>query len=101
MMPVINDPEGVNVTILHKMSQFDGKRVFEIGCGDGRITWGYADAASHVTAIDPISEDIQTANLETPEHLKECIDFIEVGIEEFEPPGSPQTFDIALFAWSL
>lgn len=100
-MPVINDPEGVSVTYLHKMASFDGKRVFDIGCGDGRLTWAYAEVASHVTAIDPIPDDIHMAIEDTPEHLKERIDFIEAGIEDFELPGGPQTFDIVLFAWSL
>lgn len=100
-MPVINDPEGVDVKVLHQMARFDGKRVFEIGCGDGRMTWAYAEKASQVTAIDPIAEDIRTARQDTPDHLKDRVDFIEAGIEDFEPSDSSQMFDIALFAWSL
>jgi ubiquinone/menaquinone biosynthesis C-methylase UbiE len=100
-MPVIDDPEGIAISLLHKMAPFDGKRVFEIGCGDGRMTWGFAEEATHVTAIDPLPEDIRAALQDTPDHLKERLDFVEVGIEDYELPDSEPKFDIALFTWSL
>ena len=30
-----------------------GAEVLEIGCGDGRLTWRYAERAAYVTAIEP------------------------------------------------
>jgi ubiquinone/menaquinone biosynthesis C-methylase UbiE len=100
-MPVIDDPEGVAGRLLNRMTPFDRKRVIEIGCGDGRMTWVYAERASQVTAIDPLPEDIQLAQQETPDHLKGRIDFIEAGIEDYQLPDSDQKFDVALFTWSL
>jgi 16S rRNA A1518/A1519 N6-dimethyltransferase RsmA/KsgA/DIM1 with predicted DNA glycosylase/AP lyase activity len=52
-MTVIVDPEGISTSTLLEHINFDGKRVFEIGCGEGRITFDYADHANQVTAIDP------------------------------------------------
>ena len=52
-MTVIVDPEGISTSTLLEHINFDGKRVFEIGCGEGRITLGHAHNANQVTAIDP------------------------------------------------
>jgi len=100
-MPVSADPEGVSEKIIQEFVDFSGKRVFEIGCGDGRITMALAELASHVTAIDPLAEDIQTAQQETPAHLKGKINFITSRIQDFHLPESAAKFDIALFSWSL
>ena len=99
-MPVIVDPEGIGLAALLEFASFDGKRVLEIGCGEGRMTFGFAERTSHVTAIDPMSEDIQAAELSTPDSLKGKINFIETSIEDFDPSGDSK-FDLALFSWSL
>jgi ubiquinone/menaquinone biosynthesis C-methylase UbiE len=100
-MPVIADPEGVSARIIQEFIALKGKRLFEIGCGEGRITMLLAEHASHVTAIDPIVEDINAAQKATPDSLKEKIDFIASGIEDFILPEDSAKFDIALFSWSL
>ena len=46
------DPENNETHALLDMVNFSGKHVLEIGCGDGRLTWRYADKASSVIAID-------------------------------------------------
>jgi 2-polyprenyl-3-methyl-5-hydroxy-6-metoxy-1,4-benzoquinol methylase len=100
-MPVITDPEGVSAKIIQEISDFTGKRVLEIGCGKGRITMAIAERSSHVTAIDPLAEDIQTAEQNTPAPLKGKITFVTSGIEDFDLPDGSAKFDIALFSWSL
>lgn len=100
-MTIIEDPEGIEIAVIQKMANFDGKRVFEIGCGDGRLTWEYVEKASHVTAIDPIAEDILTAQQDTPDHLKDRVSFIESSIEDFTLPKGSMKFDLIFFSWSL
>ena len=41
-----HDPEGVERRTIHDLVDFNGKGVFEVGCGEGRMTWLYADAAA-------------------------------------------------------
>ena len=48
-----HDPEGVEKRTLHDLVDFNGKGVFEVGCGEGRMTWLYADAATSVLGFDP------------------------------------------------
>jgi len=100
-MTVLADPEGVSAAVLKEFTDFKDKRVFEIGCGNGRITWGYAEQTSHVTAIDPIAEDIQKAKSKIPDSLKAKLVFIESNIEDFNLKEDSGKFDISLFTWSL
>ena len=100
-MSVVTDPEGISAEIIQEFYDFSGRRVLEIGCGKGRITMAIAEKSQHVTAIDPLEEDIQTAVGNTPEHLKGKIDFIATGIEDFKLHADSSKYDIALFSWSL
>jgi len=70
-MTVVTDPDGISAATLLEFTNFNGKRVFETGCGEGRITLGYAHNANQVTAIDPVSEDILTAQEDLPEKFDE------------------------------
>jgi SAM-dependent methyltransferase len=38
-----------------------GKRVLEMGCGDGRFTFLYADDAAYVLGIDPKRAEVREA----------------------------------------
>jgi 16S rRNA A1518/A1519 N6-dimethyltransferase RsmA/KsgA/DIM1 with predicted DNA glycosylase/AP lyase activity len=55
------DPEGNETATLFDLVDLDGAEVLEIGCGDGRLTWRYADRAAHVTAIEPFEDSIARA----------------------------------------
>jgi len=98
-MPVLPDPEDTETRALHDYADFSGKRVLEIGCGDGRLTWRYADRAAHVVAIDPNADDIDTARDECPPALRDRVEFHVARLEDFTPPRDP--FDLALLSWSL
>jgi len=76
---------------------FDGARVLEIGCGDGRLTKTYADVAYAVVAIDPDQDVI--AAVRSGKRWPDHVEFLPVGIDAFRPNG--RRFDIALFSWSL
>jgi len=59
-MPVL-DPEGTHLAALRQLGDFRGKRVLELGCGDGRLTFGLAQEAAHVLAFDPDAERVELA----------------------------------------
>lgn len=100
-MSIRVDPAGISATTIKDFSNLKGKRVLEIGCGDGRLTFPMAEIADHVTAIDPEPEDIQLAIAETPDYLRDKIRFINTSIEDFPIPGDSQKFDLSIFTWSL
>ncbi len=98
-MPIRLDPEGNETAALFDFAgSFAGQRVLEIGCGDGRLTWLYADHATRVVALDPNADDIALAIKNCPPHLRERVEFRAGTLQEFEPP---EKFDLALLAWSL
>lgn len=95
------DPETNEVRCLLKFADFSNKDVLEIGCGDGRLTWRYADKAAHVTAIEPSAEQISLAREHLPDHLKGRIDFHIAGLEDFANKSAPSVFDLVILSYSL
>ncbi len=83
-MSIRLDPEDTETTALLDYADFTNKRVLEIGCGDGRLTWRYAEHAAHVIAIDPEADRIETAIKDTPAHLKDRVEFQVSSVEEFQ-----------------
>lgn len=94
-MALVEDPEQNESRALSRMvPSFAGRRVLEIGCGDGRVTRLYASSAASVIAIDPKAESIDSLRAEFPD-----VDARVMGIDELELP--PQSVDVAIFSWSL
>ena len=93
------DPEDTETAALLDFADFKGKRVIEIGCGDGRLTWRYATGAAHVTAIGPKADEIETAIQDCPLSLRNHVEFRAVRLEDYHPPR--ELFDLALLSWSL
>jgi 16S rRNA A1518/A1519 N6-dimethyltransferase RsmA/KsgA/DIM1 with predicted DNA glycosylase/AP lyase activity len=101
-MAVILDPEGEELrAVLEFLEAPKPPRVLEIGAGDGRLTFRYADRVSHVTAIDPDERDIVRAVDRLPEALRARIDFRAVSLEAYRPPADLPAFDAVLLSWSL
>lgn len=98
-MPVLPDPEDTETKALHDYADFSSKRVLEIGCGDGRLTWRYADRAASVVAIDPKAEDIEIALEDCPAGLRHQIEFCVARLEDLDFPA--EKFDLVLLSWSL
>jgi 2-polyprenyl-3-methyl-5-hydroxy-6-metoxy-1,4-benzoquinol methylase len=100
-MTIRTDPENNEPRALFALADFNGRRVLEIGCGDGRLTCRYADKAAHVTAIDPFEGSIARAKEETPDTLKNRVEFRHIGFDDFAAASKTSIFDIAILSWSL
>lgn len=74
-MAYLVDPEGHETRALHELIDFHRKEVLEIGCGDGRMTWRYADIAATVLGLDPVETDIHLAEASTPYVLRSKVSF--------------------------
>jgi ubiquinone/menaquinone biosynthesis C-methylase UbiE len=98
-MGSVKDPEGVEAAALDRLADFAGRRVLEVGCGDGRMTWLFAREAREVLGVDPDEELIAQARLDTPPELAESVSFRVAEIEALQIP--PPRFDIAFLSWSL
>jgi ubiquinone/menaquinone biosynthesis C-methylase UbiE len=93
------DPEGAEPRALAQLVSLEDLRVLELGCGDGRLTFRYADATSSVLAIDPDAASIEKARQTVPRNLRDRITFVVANAEEVDAPSA--SFDLALFSSSL
>src|SRR3982074_1454492 len=91
--------EGFEPKLIARFVSLRDKRVLEIGCGDGRLTFQYAPRASSVLAIDPDRPSIDEAIFQQHAGGWSNIEFRVGSIERLVRPGAP--FDVALFSWSL
>jgi len=94
----VADPKA-EIDALRALGGFDGARVLEIGCGNGRLTFCYEYAAHSVLAIDPSAEAIAKARDRLQVESAARVRF-EVGsaLELNQPSAS---FDVALLSHSL
>jgi ubiquinone/menaquinone biosynthesis C-methylase UbiE len=95
-MASVKDPQGAEARALAALGDFDGKRVLEIGCGDGRLTWLYAEHAAEVLGIDTDEESIREARCALPDQLKDRVEFRVADVEALNVPR--QRFDIAFLS---
>ena len=90
------DPENIELrTILEMGGPLKGKRVLEIGCGDGRLTNRYADQAKAVVAIDLDKEGIARAK---ESNRYRHVTYMTSDLLEYD---DSEPFDLVLLAWSL
>ncbi len=93
------DARGDEATALTTVADFSDKRVLEVGCGEGRLTWVLARLGASMLGIDPDEESIETARATTPAELAERVEFRVASAEQLDVP--PARFDIAFLSWSL
>ena len=74
-------------------------RVLEVGCGEGRLTWQYADEPRSVTAIDLDHDALRVARVDCPADLVDRVHLICA--DSVYLPFAKEKFDIAILAWSL
>ena len=98
-MAYVKDAAGVEGPALNGLVDFTGKRVFEIGCGDGHMIRLFAGAAASVVAFDPDESAIALARERTPASVAAKVEFRTGGLLDVDLPE--ESFDIGLFAWSI
>lgn len=98
-MSLQRDPENFEGKILHRIVDLKGKRILEVGCGEGRLTWKYAGASSLTVGFDPDHAALRIARADSPSDWHTHVHF--VGASAKQIPFAKETFDIAILAWSL
>lgn len=93
------DPEGVETRVINDLVDFAGLRVLEVGSGDGRLTWRFAEKASSVLAVDVIEEKIEAARQTTPDYLRSRVTFEVMDVTRTQLPAD--SFDAAVLSYSL
>ena len=96
----VRDPESRELDQLRAVAPLDDARVIEIGCGDGRLTWNYANQSGVVLAIDADRKSVAAARARLPSlQLSTQPGFAQAAAESL--PVRREAFDLAIFAWSL
>ncbi|MGD8402783.1 MAG: class I SAM-dependent methyltransferase [Anaerolineales bacterium] len=99
-MPILLDPEGIETNALFNLPvAWTDISVLEIGSGDGRLTWRYADKVKRVVAIEPDTEKHKLALDNRPRGM-EHVEFLNLGLDEFVKRNK-ERFDLAILSWSL
>jgi ubiquinone/menaquinone biosynthesis C-methylase UbiE len=93
------DPEKAEPEILQRYASQPGGRILDIGCGDGRLTWLYARDASLVAGSDIDLTRLRNAQMARPEGVSTQVYFTAAQGEAM--PFANETFDLAIFSWSL
>ena len=98
-MTLQKDPEHNERRFLHQLADFTGKRVLEVGCGEGRVTWQYGRATHQTFGIDVDRDSLRVARVDRPGELTDRVQFACAASEHL--PFRKETFDLAVLAWSL
>ncbi len=98
-MALIVDPDRNEIHALERVTDWHGKRVIEIGCGNGRLTLRLARLGAIVHAIDPNADLIREAGEKLPRRLAQHISYNVGSAEHLDSIDG--SFEMGVFAWSL
>jgi ubiquinone/menaquinone biosynthesis C-methylase UbiE len=99
-MTIRVDPERNEIRALKQAGTWRGRKILEIGCGDGRLTVRLARlGAAVIHAIDPSADLIRVARKNLPTRLAKQIRYRVGSTEALKYPSN--SFDVVVFSWVL
>ena len=98
-MTLQTDIEGNERRFLHRFVNFTNKRVLEVGCGEGRLTWKYAAKSVLTVGFDSDLTALRIAQLDRPGDMTSKAHFSAASAQYL--PFAKEKFDIAVLSWSL
>ena len=93
------DPEGIESRKLLAAVDLKDTTVLEVGCGDGRLTFKYAEFPRRVVGIEPAALPLTTAQSNCSAACKTNVHFAQATAMAL--PFRDSTFDVVLLAKSL
>jgi len=99
-MAIHVDPVGREIELLRRLVRWRGRRVVEIGCGDGRLTLRLAALRpASIHAMDPDRQQVAAGRAALPKRHARLVSY-RVGKAESLPYRAAE-FDCAVFSWAL
>jgi len=94
------DPAGDEIRALKWITNWRGKRVLEVGCGDGRLTLRLVKfGIEKIIAFDPDPKLIRAARKNLPQKYKDRIEYRVGNAEHVKQKAN--LFDVVIFSWAL
>jgi ubiquinone/menaquinone biosynthesis C-methylase UbiE len=95
----LRDARGVEPAAIAEAADLRGRRVLEVGCGEGRLTRFAAGLAREIYAFDPDGDRVAKAEDALAPELRNRVSFRVHDADALDIER--RRFDLALCGWSL